>query len=88
MPGRRLQRDIARSRLTRQQEDCVPTTQINATNLTDIDRPTCRACGSRMWLSRVSPPVDGREWRTFECPVCEVSTAPPAERGSGASTPI
>ncbi len=68
----------------------MPTTQINATNLTDIDRPTCRACGSRMWLSRVSPPVQGHEWRTFECPVCEVSIANDStpRRGSGASTPV
>ncbi|MBS0533533.1 MAG: hypothetical protein JSR72_05715 [Proteobacteria bacterium] len=52
----------------------MPTTRINPTHLSDIDRPTCRDCGSRMWLSRVSAPVQGRELRTFECPVCEVST--------------
>jgi hypothetical protein len=26
-----------------------------------------------MWLAWVSPQVRGREWRTFECPVCEIS---------------
>lgn len=49
-------------------------TQANTTNATDIDRPVCEHCGSQMWLARISPDVKGREWRTFECPVCEVST--------------
>lgn len=68
----------------------MPTIRINPANLSDIDRPTCQACGSRMWMSRVSHPVDGRECRTFECPVCEVSTGnnagPSGDRG--ASTPL
>ncbi|MCW5695051.1 MAG: hypothetical protein KIT48_22045 [Pseudolabrys sp.] len=68
----------------------MPTIQVNTANLSDIDRPNCRTCGSRMWLSRVSQPVEGRECRTFECPVCEVSTAngAGAPGGRGASTPI
>lgn len=69
----------------------MPTIQINSTRLAEIDRPTCRVCGSHMWLSRVSPPVEGRELRTFECPVCEVSTASGSSSGSSnsdASTPI
>ncbi|KQZ00286.1 hypothetical protein ASD45_04990 [Pseudolabrys sp. Root1462] len=49
-------------------------TQTNSTNAPDIDRPICARCGSQMWLARISPAVQGREWRTFECPVCEVST--------------
>ena len=67
----------------------MPTIQINTANLTDIDRPTCRTCGSRMWMSRVAEATDGRECRTFECPVCEVSTNGAGESGQGgAATPI
>lgn len=68
----------------------MPTRQFNSPNRDDIDRPTCRMCGSHMWLARVSQPVDGRECRTFECPVCEVSTGNngSAQDDRGASTPI
>jgi len=68
----------------------MPTIQFNSATLSDIDRPSCKACGSRMWLSRVSQPLDGRECRTFECPVCEVSTGNSggAPGDHGASTPI
>jgi len=54
-------------------------TQANSTNAPEIDRPICARCGSHMWLARISPDVEGREWRTFECPVCEVSTDSDAE---------
>ncbi|MCW5689742.1 MAG: hypothetical protein KIT76_14440 [Pseudolabrys sp.] len=54
-------------------------TQANDTNAPDIDRPVCARCGSQMWLARISPDVKGQEWRTFECPVCEVSI----EAGAG-----
>ena len=68
----------------------MPTIQINSASLSDIDRPSCGVCGSRMWMSRVAGAADGRERRTFECPVCEVSTANGAggtdERG--ASPPV
>ena len=66
----------------------MPTIQFNSVNRSDIDRPSCNACGSRMWLSRVSRPVEGRECRTFECPVCEVSAGNPdtSTAGPDAST--
>ena len=48
-------------------------TQSNPTNAESIDRPYCPRCGSKMWLARVSPDEKGHEWRTFECPVCELS---------------
>lgn len=67
----------------------MPTIQFNSANRVDIDRPSCGTCGSRMWLSRVSQPVDGRECRTFVCPVCEVSTGQSADESrSGVSTAI
>lgn len=40
----------------------------------EIERPTCKECGSRMWLRSIAPAGDSAEYRTFECPVCEVST--------------
>jgi len=67
----------------------MPKIQFNASTLSDIDRPDCSTCGSRMWLARVAEATDGRERRTFECPVCEVSTngAGPSGEG-GAATPV
>ena len=59
-------------------------TQANTTNAPDIDRPACGQCGSQMWLARISPDVKGREWRTFECPVCEVSIEADAADRHGA----
>ena len=38
-----------------------------------IDRPVCTQCGSQMWLARVAQDAAGKENRTFECPVCEIS---------------
>ena len=66
-----------------------PTIQVNSKDDTDIDRPTCRVCGSRMWLARVSPAAEGRELHTFECPVCEVSNGNSRDdrRGNGVTTP-
>jgi len=57
-----------------QEETTMSKTQANITNAPDIDRPVCARCGSLMWLARISPDVQGQEWRTLECPVCEVST--------------
>ena len=68
----------------------MPKIQINSADLSDIDRPTCGICDSRMWLSRVSITAEGPEWRTFECPVCELSTGAKGDGGrndSDASTP-
>lgn len=40
-----------------------------------IDRPTCSTCGALMWLVVVTTfNASDVESRTFECPVCEVST--------------
>jgi hypothetical protein len=39
-----------------------------------IDHPECNRCGTKMWLARISPDVAGKEYRMFECPVCEIST--------------
>ena len=65
-------------------------TQTNSTNAPEIDRPICARCGSQMWLARISPDVAGQEWRTFECPVCEVSTDAAADRHleAGAASPL
>ena len=40
----------------------------------EIDHPLCTECGSKMWLARVAPDGPGREFRQFECPVCDIST--------------
>jgi len=68
----------------------MPTIQFDSANHEEIDRPTCRICGARMWMmSCVSRPDKGEECRTFECPVCEISTGHHSDgRGSGASTPV
>jgi len=52
----------------------MPTKQPSAINEPSIDRPVCERCGSRMWLLKISPDGVGMEMRTFQCPVCEVST--------------
>lgn len=52
----------------------MPTTQTHRTDSPELDRPTCEQCGSRMWLRRIAHERPGQEFRTFECPVCEVST--------------
>lgn len=65
-------------------------TQTNCTNAPEIDRPVCLRCGSQMWLARISPDVGGQEWRTFECPVCEVSAdaAPDRRHDAGVAAPL
>ncbi len=55
----------------------MPTTQTRHAESSDIDRPTCEQCGSRMWLRKIAHERSGKEFHTFECPVCEVSTDAP-----------
>ena len=40
----------------------------------EIDRPFCTECGSKMWLSQITPDGPGKEYRIFACPVCDMST--------------
>lgn len=49
----------------------MPVTQANPVQDIQIDRPSCPRCFTHMWLARISPSVNGQEWRTFECPVCD-----------------
>jgi len=52
----------------------MPHTQRASGVELEIDRPTCRLCGSAMWLLHISQQSGlGEENQTFECPVCEVS---------------
>jgi len=52
----------------------MPTIQKEAINSLTITRPTCERCGLRMWLWKISPDGPGKEMRSFECPLCDVST--------------
>jgi hypothetical protein len=36
-----------------------------------IKRPTCKRCGVRTMLARISPDAPGFEVRLFECPECQ-----------------
>ena len=55
----------------------MPQTQTASIPNSEIERPRCPECQSAMWLARVSRDSAGKEHRTFECPVCEVSTRSP-----------
>ncbi|HWK96416.1 MAG TPA: hypothetical protein VNR39_13435 [Pseudolabrys sp.] len=57
----------------------MPHTQTATNPNSEIDRPRCTECQSAMWLARVSRDGAGKEYRQFECPVCEVSTRQPGE---------
>ena len=35
-----------------------------------IERPTCKRCGIRTMLARITPDGPGYEARSFECPTC------------------
>jgi len=48
-------------------------TKTDRANACQIERPICARCGSKMWLARVTLAGPQSEFRTFECPVCEVS---------------
>ncbi len=52
----------------------MPQTQTASIQNTEIDRPQCPDCQAAMWLACVSRDGVGKEYRKFECPVCEVST--------------
>jgi hypothetical protein len=43
---------------------------IAATHLSNIERPRCPKCETRMLLSEVAPGPDGFDYRTFECQKC------------------
>lgn len=57
----------------------MPNTQLATIQNSEIERPRCGDCQSEMWLARVSRDGAGKEHRTFECPVCEVSKRPASE---------
>lgn len=65
----------------------MPHTQTNSIR-SDIDRPLCPQCGSEMWLARVRPDGPGKEHRTFNCPVCEISTGDSDLLRRGTSTSL
>ena len=52
----------------------MPHTQTKPSRQSEIDRPLCPQCGSEMWLAHIRPDGPGKEYRTFNCPVCEIST--------------
>jgi hypothetical protein len=37
-----------------------------------IQRPVCPECDARMMLARITPARKGFDFRTFECPKCEL----------------
>jgi transposase-like protein len=39
-------------------------------SLMPIERPYCGRCRTRMRLARITPVLDGKEKRLFECPKC------------------
>jgi RNase P subunit RPR2 len=43
---------------------------ISATHLSNIERPHCPKCETRMLLSEVTPGPNGFDYRTFECQKC------------------
>jgi hypothetical protein len=43
---------------------------ISATHLSNIERPRCAKCETRMLLSEVTPGSNGFDYRTFECQKC------------------
>jgi len=55
-------------------ERAVPHSQKSRSDSLEIDHPKCDACGSQMWLRKISKDGSGDETRMFECPVCEIST--------------
>ena len=64
----------------------MPHTQTAIIQNSEIDHPLCPECGSKMWLARVAPDGAGKEYREFECPVCEVSIRSAQEIERRAST--
>jgi hypothetical protein len=55
----------------RMQGKAMPQYQpIAATHLSNIERPRCPKCETRMLLSEVAPGPDGFDYRTFECQKC------------------
>ena len=48
------------------------TTPITAQS--EVGRPICPRCGSEMWIVRIRGEGSDKEQRTFNCPVCEIST--------------
>ena len=51
----------------------MPQSRFAPSNSPHIDHPTYTKCGSKMWLARIVPEDQGREKRTFEYPVCDIS---------------
>ena len=67
----------------RKKERAVPHIQTSRADSPDIERPSCDACGSQMWLREVARAGHGTEARIFECPVCEVAACNPQAQSRG-----
>jgi transcription elongation factor Elf1 len=50
------------------------------------DRPECPKCGTHMLLARIVPEGEGKDLRTFECPMCEHSESVVVKFRSAASS--
>ena len=64
----------------------MPFTKTCPKQQAEINRPSCSACGTYMWLAVVSPDGPGKECRTFECPICEVAPLSGGERRTSAAS--